>query len=248
MQVGSPVELELAGSYRFRSAQDAYAVAADVKRQLAERHERGGWYRVRPEQVRRVLGNRCARQAPPAAAEARQVAASAQAEAERVRAQRARQRGRSRAQARRQKVRALASLLASGLTHREAAEVIGVDERTIRRWAQLPGFGDELAKAHIREQSRRERASEGQHKRRQAEERRRLARLGPQQNAGSGDADTRPEPERPAAESAAAAPPDRRVRIVDESGETIARTSASNAERVMAALGPRHGPLTVIPV
>jgi hypothetical protein len=78
-------------------------------------------------------------------------------------------------------VRALASPLASGLTRREAAELIGVDERTIRRWAKLPGFADELAKAHIREQSRRERASEG-----------------------------------------------------DTSGETIARTSASNAERVMA--------------
>jgi hypothetical protein len=38
------------------------------------------------------------------------------------------------------------------------------------------------------------------------------------------------------------------VRIVDESGKTIARTSASNAERVMAALEPRHGPLAVIPV
>jgi hypothetical protein len=121
MQVGSPVELELVGSYRFRNAQDANAVAAAVKRQLAERHERGGWYRVGPEQVRQALGNRSARQAPRAAAEARQVAASAQAEGERVRAQRARQRRRSRAQARRQKVRGLVSLLASGLTRREAA-------------------------------------------------------------------------------------------------------------------------------
>jgi CBS domain-containing protein len=33
---------------------------------------------------------------------------------------------------------------------------------------------------------------------------------------------------------------------VTESGKTIGRTSESNAER-MAALEPRHGPLTVVP-
>jgi hypothetical protein len=37
LQVGSPVLLELAGCYHFRSSQDAYAIAADVKRQLADR-------------------------------------------------------------------------------------------------------------------------------------------------------------------------------------------------------------------
>ena len=43
------------------------------------------------------------------------------------------------------------------------------------------------------------------------------------------------------------APPDRRVRLVTESGRTVGRTSASNAERMAAALEPRHGPLTVVP-
>ena len=42
MQVGSPVPLELAGSYRYPRAQDAYAVAAELRRQLAARHEHGG--------------------------------------------------------------------------------------------------------------------------------------------------------------------------------------------------------------
>ena len=40
---------------------------------------------------------------------------------------------------------------------------------------------------------------------------------------------------------------DRRVRLVTESGETIASTSESNAERMSAALEPHYGPLTVIP-
>jgi hypothetical protein len=34
---------------------------------------------------------------------------------------------------------------------------------------------------------------------------------------------------------------------VTESGETIASTSESNAERMAAALEPRYGPLTVVP-
>ena len=43
------------------------------------------------------------------------------------------------------------------------------------------------------------------------------------------------------------APPDLPVRLVTESGRTVGRTSASNAERMAAALEPRHGPLTVVP-
>jgi transposase len=43
------------------------------------------------------------------------------------------------------------------------------------------------------------------------------------------------------------APPDRRVRLVTESGKTIASTAESNAERMAAALEPRHGPLTIVP-
>jgi transposase len=43
------------------------------------------------------------------------------------------------------------------------------------------------------------------------------------------------------------APPDPLVRLVTESGKTVGRTSASNAERMAAALQPRYGPLTVVP-
>jgi hypothetical protein len=42
-------------------------------------------------------------------------------------------------------------------------------------------------------------------------------------------------------------PPDPPVRLVTESGKTVGRTSASNAERMAAALEPHHGPLTVVP-
>lgn len=41
MQVGSPVELELGFREHYRSADDAYAVTADLRRQFADRHERG---------------------------------------------------------------------------------------------------------------------------------------------------------------------------------------------------------------
>jgi hypothetical protein len=34
---------------------------------------------------------------------------------------------------------------------------------------------------------------------------------------------------------------------VSESGKTIASTAESTAERMAAALEPRHGPLTIVP-
>ena len=43
------------------------------------------------------------------------------------------------------------------------------------------------------------------------------------------------------------APPDPPVRLLTENGKTVGRTSASNAERMAAALEPRHGPLRVVP-
>ncbi len=43
------------------------------------------------------------------------------------------------------------------------------------------------------------------------------------------------------------APPDPPVRLVNASGKTVGRTSASNAGRMAAALEPRHGPLRVVP-
>jgi len=44
-----------------------------------------------------------------------------------------------------------------------------------------------------------------------------------------------------------AAAPEQQVRLVTESGETIASTSESNAEHMTAALEPHYGPLTVLP-
>ncbi len=44
-----------------------------------------------------------------------------------------------------------------------------------------------------------------------------------------------------------AAAPEQQVRLVTESGETIASTSESNAEHMTAALEPHYGPLTVVP-
>lgn len=65
----------------------------------------------------------------------------------------------------------------------------------------------------------------------------------------------RPDPARPPARSYAdwlgdarpPAPPDRPVRLVSESGKTIAHTAESNGERMAAVLEPRHGPLRVVP-
>jgi hypothetical protein len=42
-------------------------------------------------------------------------------------------------------------------------------------------------------------------------------------------------------------PPDTPDRLVNESGKTVKRTSASNAERMAAALEPRHDPLKILP-
>ena len=193
LQVGSPVSLELAGCYHFRSSHDAYAIAAEVKRQLADRLERGSWYRATAQQVRHAIGNRSARQAPREAAEARQAASIAQAQAKRQQAARVRARGRHRAQVRSQKLRALARLLASGSTHRAAARALGVDERTIRRWTKLPGFASELANARERHERGLERAKVRERKRRERNAWRRFARLNPDQWAEARNPDRRPE-------------------------------------------------------
>jgi hypothetical protein len=152
LQVGSPIQLQLADRYHFARSQDAYAILADVERQLADQREQGSWFRVTPEQVRRAIGNRSARQAPVAASEARQVAIVAQAEADKQQAERTVQQRRSRANRRRQQLRALARLLAQNTTHYDAAREFHVSERTIRRWTKLPGFANQLAKARSRQQ------------------------------------------------------------------------------------------------
>ena len=77
LQVGSPVLLELAGCYRFATARAAYAVVADLQRQLGDRWERGGWYRVSAQEVAAAIESRGAHQA--AAAAAGQVVGAAEA-------------------------------------------------------------------------------------------------------------------------------------------------------------------------
>jgi hypothetical protein len=144
LQVGSPVLLELAGCYRFATARAAYAVVAELRRQLGERWVRGGWYRVSAQEVAEALESRGAHQAA-----ARQAAGAAEAA---PREERVGLRRGGRAQRRREKVRALARLRAAGATQRAAAGALGVDERTVRRWTKLPGYAAELAKARGREE------------------------------------------------------------------------------------------------
>jgi len=208
LQVGSPVLLELASCYHFRRSEDAYAIAADVKRQLADRQERGSWYRASPQEVGQVIATRSARQAAREAAEARQAASVAEAQAKRQRAERVRARHLGRAQVRREKLRALARLLASGSTRRAAARALRVDERTIRRWAKLSGFTAELEKARERHERELERAKERERKRRERNARRRFARLNPELWAESRNAERRPEL-RPEAKPAVEAEPKR---------------------------------------
>src|SRR5437773_8221282 len=100
LQVGSPVLLELAGCYRFATARAAYAVVADVQRQLGDRWVRGGWYRVSAQEVAEAIGSRSAREAPAAAAAARQAASATAAAQARQRDERVRRRRRGRAQRR----------------------------------------------------------------------------------------------------------------------------------------------------
>jgi hypothetical protein len=179
MQVGSPVPLELAGRYHYRSADEAYAATADLRRQLADRHERGGWYRVTGAEVRQAIGNRSARQAPREAAEAREEAAATVRELDEQEHERVRQRRRSRAAIRKQKLRALARLLAEGKTQRAAAAELGVSERTIHRWMRQPGFARELTKATSRHERDLERERKREQTRRNHNERRRLRRHNP---------------------------------------------------------------------
>ncbi len=161
MQVGSPLPLELAGCHRFATAAAAYAACADVQRQLAQRHERGGWYRATGAQVGEAIGSRSAREAARAAAALappRPDAAALAAEAaERQRLAKARQRRRALVRARQARTHAAAYFLAAPYTQRTAATRLGVSERTLRRWTKLPGFDTELVKAHLRRNRTRQR-------------------------------------------------------------------------------------------
>jgi hypothetical protein len=49
-------------------------------------------------------------------------------------------------------------------------------------------------------------------------------------------------------ENDARLPADPGVQLVSENGQTVARTAASNAERMAAALAPHYGPLTIVPL
>jgi hypothetical protein len=218
MQVGSPVELQLVGRYHYPRADDAYAVAADLRRQFAGRRKRGGWYKLSATEVRYAIGNRSARQAPRQAAEARAAADAATASLPEQERERARLRRRTRAQARRQKLRALARLLAQGSTQRAAARELGVSERTIHRWMRLPGFEAELAKARSRHQrepapdQRREQARLHYH------ERHRLARQTPLLYQQLYTPSTRPQPRPEQPHPAAATEPRPRSPSQDSGG------------------------------
>jgi DNA-binding transcriptional MocR family regulator len=127
-------------------------------------------------------------------------------------------------------VKTIRRRLRAGAKRRELAEAYGVNRKTITRRVQA------LERA--------ERARE------------RLPASAPEERAESGCADavlssrfrfgTYPHwvDERRARPPVS---PDPRVRLLNESGETAGSTSASNAERMRAALEPRHGPLRVVP-
>ena len=158
MQVGSPVPLQLGLCRRYAGAEDAYAVVADLQRQLADRRERGGWFRVSVTEVEAALHAGSARWAPLNAARARRAEAAEQARAQRRSALQADMDRADRARRRRQRLAAVARLFAEGLNQKQVAGELAVDVRTIRRWQRLPAFARELAKAQRPQERALERA------------------------------------------------------------------------------------------
>jgi predicted GIY-YIG superfamily endonuclease len=174
LQVGSPVQLELAASYRMSDRPTAEAVAAALQERFREQRERGHWFRATPVQVRRAItersliqlyrpseaGERAAEREAAAAAKAEAAAALAAANAA------------ERRRLRRERRRAAAELLVSGKTQVAVAEAVGVTDRTIRNWAQTKSFQRELERAA-------ERATLKERRRRERNARRRFRRQHP---------------------------------------------------------------------
>jgi Helix-turn-helix domain len=160
LQVGSPLQLELAHAEPCADRLAAEAIVEELDRRFAERRSHGRWYRLAAVDVRSALANPTTLAAPATAAAARERAA-----AEQVRHVAAfkRRRGRGRArtekelayQRRRQRERAgmqrqAARLLARGRTQAEAAAEVNVSPRTLRNWKDAPTFERALARERAR--------------------------------------------------------------------------------------------------
>ena len=159
LQVGSPVELELADSRRYGDRRDALAVAEELYRHFAARRVRGSWYRLTLAEVREGFSRRSTVEAPArgrADAEA-QVAAPDERAAPRRRRRRPKRTEkqlayeRRRRQTRTAKQRQAATLLTQ-MNQEQAAAAIGVTSRTLRNWKTAPAF------RHERERQRKQAA------------------------------------------------------------------------------------------
>src|SRR2546430_1523788 len=152
LQVGSPVPLELATSYRMSDRPTAEAVAAALQERLREQRERGHWFRATATEVRRAFSERSLielsrpSEAGERAAE-REAAAAAKAEAA---AALAAANAAERRRLRRERRRAAAELLVGGKTQVAVAEEVGGSDRTVRNWAEAKSFQRELERASER--------------------------------------------------------------------------------------------------
>jgi hypothetical protein len=211
LQVGSPVELELALTRTYPDRRDAVAVAEELSRCFAGRRVRGSWYRLAAAEVRYALGRRATVEAPARARAAAEAAARerrvAPRRGEQLRARTEKQLAyeRRRRQGRAGKQKRAAKLLAQGMTQQEAAAAVGVTTRTLRNWKAAPAFRRERERQH--KQAARQRAAPPPRKvkpraRRDAAARRR-------DRAGEPRPATRPQPERPPA------PPGQQQTIAD---------------------------------
>jgi hypothetical protein len=147
LQVGSPVELKLALSWRFAERREAEAVAAELYRCFAGRRAGGRWYRLTAAEVRQALGTRTTLEA--AAAARTQAAAEASAREGWVARRRAEKAPatekqlayeRRRQEERAEKQERAAKLLGQGMTQQAAAAEVGVTSRTLRNWKASPAF------------------------------------------------------------------------------------------------------------
>jgi Homeodomain-like domain/Meiotically up-regulated gene 113 len=161
LQVGSPLQLDLAHAYACPDRLAAEAILAELQRRFAGRRAHGHWYRLGAVDVRSALANPATLAAPAAAAAGRVLAAAEQARREaafkrrRGRVSRARTEKELAYQRRRQRERAAeqkraAKLLARGLKQLEVAAAVGVTPRTLRNWKQAPAFERALARERER--------------------------------------------------------------------------------------------------
>jgi DNA-binding transcriptional regulator YiaG len=155
LQVGSPVELELADTRGYGDRREAVAVAEELYRYFATRRVRGSWYRLTVAEVREGFGRRATVEAPARAAAAAEAAAPDGGDAAPRRRQRRKRTEkqlayeRRRRQERAAKQRRAARLLTQ-MTQEEAAAAVGVTSRTLRNWTAAPAFRRENARQRKR--------------------------------------------------------------------------------------------------